>query len=168
MWGRVLKSCKDFSTWCVLFLDRRPADTYLLPLCFNPYSPPLFFFFFPSTERKLQAPKEQRKLSRRNYIFLAAIKPSFPTFLLFLSLHTDIPLTFYELNCISLHEALADNLRAFYSEVLFSFQAMIYTSGRSQAAAMGLADMLQGKGERGTSLWRCLKARVLHIKISQV
>jgi len=31
-------------------------------------------------------------------------------------------LTFYELNCISLHKALADNLRAFYSEVLFSFQ----------------------------------------------
>lgn len=49
---------------------------------------------------------------------------------------------FYELNCISLHEALADNLRAFYSEVLFSFQAMIcIASSQSQAAAVGLADI---------------------------
>lgn len=133
-----------------------------------PPPPPFFFLFFLPLKESFKLRRSKERLSRRNYIFLAAIKPSFPTFLLFLSLHTDIPLTFYELNCISLHETLADNLRAFYSEVLFSFQAMIYTSGRSQAAAMGLADILQGKGERGTSLWKCLKARVLHIKISQV
>lgn len=108
-------------------------------------------FFSPQKESfNLRISKE--RLSRRSYIFLAAIKTTFPTFLLFffsLSFRTDIPLTFYELNCISLHEALADNLRAFYSEVFFSFQAMIYiASSQSQASAVGLAEILQGKGVR--------------------
>lgn len=90
-----------------------------------------------------------------SYIFLAASKTSFQTFhlfFLFFPLHTDIPLTFYEWNCISFFEALADNLRAFYSEVLFSFQAIIcIASSQSQVTAMGLADILQGKAHEASA-----------------
>lgn len=153
IWGWVLKTCKDVVTWCIWFFDTKQIYIYLLPCHFNPFP-----HCFSSTKTKFQAQKRKKKWSKRSYILLAASKTHFQTFQFFSFFSSSHWHTFdilwVELYFIPWGIGRQSECLLFWD----AFQAMVCIApSQSQLAAMGLADILQGKGHEAPacrSVWR--------------